>query len=41
MWMRLKLLLDLTTLSRGGRNSDVDEEISRSLPSMGGDIEQL
>ena len=40
-WMRLNLLLDLTTLSKGGRNSDVDKKISRSLPSMGGDIEQL
>lgn len=39
--MRLNLLLDLTTLSRRGRNGDVDEEISISLPSMGGDIEQL
>ena len=40
-WMRHNLLLDLTTLSKGGRNSDVDKKISRSLPSMGGDIEQL
>ena len=40
-WMRLNLLLDLTTLSRRGRNGEVDEKISRSLPSMGGDIEQL
>ena len=39
--MRLNLLLDLTTLSRGWRNSDVDEEISRSLLSVDGDIEQF